>query len=380
MKKAIIIYVLLLVSFSTKAQTYDASNSLERRAIVQYTKDSRGIFKKQENVSLQEVSGVITCYGYNSKLHELYLLTEYSNCIVIVNDDLAKTLKKSKSIPQVKGNDLMPRIVYHLSELEKKIEKLNTNRIEQIKDSLAQAQADSLEKAKQNEKKKREAYRKAHEWRWLPVGKVDVGCSLCDYTAYYKDSIYICGIIRDTLYHASLEEGKLGFSYIQYHMTPIPNRLKNKDCFLYHVEAFSDSLASPSLFNKDVVEIVNDYNYFGYVEKLIKEAPYGFVDSWGWNDKYSEVTMSLKYTNLNKKTIKYIDVYFRITNDVGDVRKTGVFKGTGPVEEFGSGSWDWDSSRYYVAGDASQMSITQIILTYMDGTKVTLPKNKIHFN
>lgn len=30
--------------------------------------------------------------------------------------------------------------------------------------------------------------------------------------------------------------------------------------------------------------------------------------------------------NTNRNTIKYIDVYFKVTNDVGDLRKTGHFR------------------------------------------------------
>ena len=113
--------------------------------------------------------------------------------------------------------------------------------------------------------------------------------------------------------------------------------------------------------------------------KIRKDYPYGFVSDWSWNDKYSNVTLYLKYCNTNKKTIKYIDVHFKITNAVGDVRKTGVFKGTGPVESFKSGTWDWDSSHYYVAGDATRMELTQITLTFMDGTKKILSKNQIKY-
>jgi hypothetical protein len=84
--------------------------------------------------------------------------------------------------------------------------------------------------------------------------------------------------------------------------------------------------------------------------------------------------------NTNKKTIKYIDVYWVLKNDVGDVRKSGHFSGTGPLEEWSSASWEWDHSSYYVSGDASRMYLTKVIITYMDGTKVTIPKDKIWYN
>ena len=76
--------------------------------------------------------------------------------------------------------------------------------------------------------------------------------------------------------------------------------------------------------------------------------------------------------NTNRNTIKYIDVYFKVTNDVGDLRKTGHFQRTGALREFESASWEWDTSYYYVSGDASNMNITKVILTYMNGTKKVL--------
>ena len=117
-----------------------------------------------------------------------------------------------------------------------------------------------------------------------------------------------------------------------------------------------------------------------YVSKLKKEAPYGYFDSWDWNDEYSMVTFNFRYVNTNPKTIKYIAVYFKITNGVGDVRKTGYFQGTGPLKCGESASWDWDSSSYYVAGDASNMSITKVVITYMNGTKQVVSGKYLRFN
>ena len=45
-----------------------------------------------------------------------------------------------------------------------------------------------------------------------------------------------------------------------------------------------------------------------------------------------------------------------------------------------SANWSWDSSSYYVAGDASNMEITKVILTYMNGTQKVLGKSQFHVN
>jgi hypothetical protein len=72
--------------------------------------------------------------------------------------------------------------------------------------------------------------------------------------------------------------------------------------------------------------------------------------------------------NTNSKTIRYIDVYFKVTMVLVMLEKSDTFRNR-PLKEFESGSWEWDSSSYYVAGDASNMNITKVILTYMNGTK-----------
>ena len=78
--------------------------------------------------------------------------------------------------------------------------------------------------------------------------------------------------------------------------------------------------------------------------------------------------------------IKYLTVYFKITNDVGDVRKTGYFKGTGPLKEGETASWDWDTSSYFTSGDSTTLSITKLVLTYMNGTTQVVSGKYIKFN
>lgn len=382
MKKTLLLYILMLVFSQVNSQTYDASNSLGRIALVQYTKDERGFFKKQENVSLQEVSGVITNYGYNNKSHELYLLTEYANCVVTVNNDLAKILKKSKSIPQLKDKEVAEKNLFYNKELDRKIEVLNANRLKQIEDSIAQAKADSIEAVRQKEAKfkQQEAYRSSHSWKWLPIGGEEIKCSLCETKVKGEDSIFVLAMKNDTIYYIETKKGFLNKYYPKLHAASVPYKLKQNESYMNHTEVFADSLSFASQkMDPDFVDYFNHNCLADHVAEVMKEAPYGFVESWDWDKEYSMVTMELSYTNLNKKTIKYIDVNFKITNKVGDVRKTGVFKGTGPVEMLETSSWDWDSSYFFVEGDASRMYITQITLTYMDGTKKVLPRGQIKF-
>ena len=111
-----------------------------------------------------------------------------------------------------------------------------------------------------------------------------------------------------------------------------------------------------------------------------KKAPFGYIKNWGWDDEYSMVTFHIEYANTNSRTIKYLTVYFKITNDVGDIRTVGYFKGTGPVKKDTSASWNWDTSPYYTSGDASNMEITKIVITYMNGTKQVVTGKFLQFN
>ena len=142
MKKYCIIGILLFVAIALKAQNYNSSNSLARVALVYYVQDEKGFFQKKENVNLQEVSQVVSSYAYNKKSHELYLETERANCIVTVNDNLHKILKKSKSIPQMKDDELTAKSIEISKKLEERFSRLNQAREKHINDSIQKARED----------------------------------------------------------------------------------------------------------------------------------------------------------------------------------------------------------------------------------------------
>lgn len=173
--------------------------------------------------------------------------------------------------------------------------------------------------------------------------------------------------------------GGIGYTYITGHKSELSQSLKEYSPFRYHYEIFKDSLTDESE-DYDMITSELSYHYLDeYVKRLKKRAPYGFFTDWGWDSEYSCISFHFNYMNTNRNTIKYIDVYFKVTNDVGDLRKTGHFQGTGPLREFESASWEWDTSYYYVSGDASNMNITKVILTYMNGTKKVLTGNLLVF-
>ena len=386
MKRYLTFLACLIVASTLMAQNYNSSNSLARVALVYYSQDEKGFFHKKENVNLQEVSQVVSSYGYNKKSHELYLETEQANCIVTVNDDLHKILKKSKSIPQMKDDELAAKSAVVNKKLDEKFTLLNQAREKHINDSIQKAREDSIKKAREDsirlakQAKQKEDYRKAHNWKWVPVNKTRLTCSLCDKTFYDEDSIFCMGFRNDTLYHLTSEDMALDETYLKVHKLYVPASLKSNDKFRYHFEVYGDSLRAFKLVALEDPESFNSYTAYNALQKVRAKAPNGYFEDWGWNDEYGAITFHFKYTNTNKNTIKYIEVFWVVTNDVGDVRKTGSFRGTGPLEEWETASWNWDHSMYYVAGDATNMNITKVIITYMNGAKITIPKNKLQFN
>lgn len=397
-----ILFLLCVITFAivSSAETFDASNSRSRTAIVLYTIDAQGFYQKQSNVPVDIVDNIEYKYAYDKKNKNLYVTTPFGNYVIGLTEELAKLVKKDKTIPQLKEKEIDDIISMHNASLAEKYANLNLAREKHITDSInkvreqeriarEKARKDSIERS--NKEKALNSYRAQHNWHWLPIktkskysystgtSTVPMECALCDkiISSYSTDSIYVIGINNDTIFSTDYKNGLLDNRYIVIHAYKIPNELKQSDYYKQHIEAYADSLSSKTDYNTSLMEELNLFYLQEYVEKIKKEAPYGLFTEWAWDCEYSSVSFSFTYLNLNKRTIKYIDVYWKITNDVGDVRKTGHFKGTGPVEQYEFGSWNWDYSSYYVAGDASTMEFTKVIITYMNGQQQVLTKNMI---
>lgn len=376
---------MMLVCLAIHAQ-FSSVNSFMRKEIVSYTKNDKGFYVKTENKMTDVVNGVVENYAYAKKAQNLYVLTETSNVVVTLTKDYAKVIKKNKDIPQLSGEELAKVIEKHNEQLSEKFTALNREREQQVTDSINKARQDSIDEVNRRnaivaaQNKAREDYVSSHKCHEVPLGDNSMNCEICDEYINSKDVFYTLGIRNDSIYYATVKEGKLGLSYIEPHESKIPSSLNSDKDFLYHYEAFKDSLTEDSTDYAEMVRYLGYQYYVDYLARLKKAAPFGFVDEWGWDNEYSMVTFNIRYTNTNSKTIKYLTVYFKITNDVGDIRKTGYFQGTGPLKEGETASWDWDSSSYFTAGDASNMSITKIVLTYMNGAKQVVAGKYLRFN
>jgi len=394
MKRTSLLVLILLLGLMAKAQTYNSSNSLARVALVYYYQDANGFYQKRENVNLQEVLQIVSSYAYDKKSHELYVQTDRANCIVTVNDDLHKILKKSKSIPQLKGDELSAKVADVNTQLAAHFKYQNELRQKHINDSIQKAREDSIRKAREDsiqkaredsmriaEEKKAEEYRKTHNLHMIPTKSVSLKCVLCDQSLATEDTTFCYTILRDTIYVPGIEKGRYGIEYRHIHAAAVPAKMRFDKDYQYHMKIFKDTLENAIKdLSVEGADLLNYSYYLDYQKELKKEAPNGLFLDWEWDNEYSFISFSFTYLNTNKNTIKYIEVFWRVTNDVGDVRKTGSFKGTGPLEEWHSANWNWDNSLYYVAGDATKMEITKVIVTYMNGSKVTIPKNKVCFD
>ena len=386
MQRILTILVLLCLGFIALADDVNrgASPSV---AMTIYVPDEQGIYQKKTNVPVKSMEKSASCYAYDKKGKCLYFFTEFGNFAVKINDETSKVVKKDEKIPQLSGEELRSQIMHIDQLLEEKFTRLNANRRRVIADSIAavkeRQRLEAIERARQdsirraNEIVRLNRYRAEHKWRWVPVNVSRLDCSLCEESISVADSVFALTVSRDTIYFPTIENGLLGNKLTQIHICPVPSQLRDSESFNYHLEAFDDSIAATYHIQRQDVVRAN----IGYLDEVLaavdKQAPYGYFVDWDWADDYSMVTFEFAYFNTNKETIKYIDVYWKITNDVGDVRLTGHFKGTGPVRKNTTGHWNWDHSSYIVAGDATTMDLTKVIITYMNGKQQTLTKKMI---
>lgn len=384
MKRSILYLLLFLTCVCARAQ-YNAYNSFNRMMIVSWERGSDGYYHRIENKMVDEVFGVMKNYAYDKKARNLYVLTPNANVMITLEKDYAKVVKKNKMIPQLKGEDLNKAIETQTEALDNKFQLLNEQWRKHIEDSIAKARADSIERVREHERQlaaRRKAalmYRNTHNWRMVPTDNVDLYCTDCEKT-FSDDSTFCIGMRNDSLYFITTVEGDLDESYLKMHVASIPEELKDKSNFMYHCDIFRDSLSVDTLDYAGAMRYINYESFNNYVSRVKNKAPYGFFEKWSWGNEYSMVTFDFTYTNLNAKTIKYITVFFKITNDVGDVDCTGHFTGTGPLKQYETASWDWDSSTYFTSGDSSKMKITRVVLTWMNGKKQAIPDNYLWFN
>lgn len=369
---------------------YSSYNYIKRQIIVKYDKGPDGLFHKVENKLVDSVDSVELFYAFDKKHNDLYVMTFSGNYKITLNDESAKNIKQDKNIPKVKDKEL-PTIVSNVNDvLAKRFQLINKKHEHTIKLKREKEIADSIAEVKRLEELKieqqriseekenrRKEYKDNHIWSIIPIKGIKVNCEIdgCNDTQYL-DSVFCIKIIGDTLFY--LTEYNLQFNQTQtvIHAAFISDELKNNKDFIYHIDVFKDSLMTYGNFNSiNDVKILNQKFYDISINNLKQIAPFGFIINYSWNLENNFLNcFKLSYANLNKQTVKYLDIYWAILNDVGDVRCRGHFSGTGPVKFGNVGDWIWDKDLYYYieSRDATKLKITKLIITYMDGHKKIL--------
>lgn len=358
---------------TNEPRIFSKSNTTSIIALSIYEKDNNGYYHLSKNKPVDIIKDAET-YAYDKKTRKLYVETYNGNYEITLNKELAGIYKKNKFIPQVNGD----KLIYIINKVNNKLS-ANFNKINEDVKIAEQQKKKIQEQERQNEIKKTN-YIKTHEWNILPIGNIPLKCDYCDYYIT-TDTLFIYSMKNDSICYASIEKFDLGTTIIKWHVSKIPDYTKKDKKFAFHCNAFKDSLNNHQFdFDKGLIEYMNAKNFLDALDIIKKRAPNGYFVDWGWDNEYGCITFNFTYMNTSPKPIKYIKVYWTIRNDVGDVRGSGSFSGTGPVESLTLASWEWNHSSYYVAGDASKMRITKVVITYMNGTTKTLTGNNIIFN
>lgn len=335
-------------------------------------------------------------YSYDKKNSRYYF---YSNNVIGYYNPTKKadirSLKKNISaynVPSVTLEDI-PQIKHNARIILDKIYNLKNDSIKEVRRIAMEKQRekeikDSIE-AMKRKAEKQEEYRNNHSWHNLCLDyAIKMNCKFCN-LEHLERTFYVLSLSSDTIYYLQDVPNikMLGRSLSTMHYAEINDVLKQNKTFKEYLEIWHDSLALHNDYTNDAAQMINLSTYLKFKSDIKKEAPYGFVENWGWNLNYADgVEPYFSFYNTSDKTIKYVDFYFTLYNAVGDKcylrynkSYTGNVRGVGPVEPNSLGSWEWERATHYTSADASEMKITKIVITYMDKTVKTLTGNAIKY-
>lgn len=392
-KRKILFFIALLAACLIPTLAQYLKPGQEGRALVLYKKDAQRFYTKNISVAgvpKEEDIVKVICLDKKNKL--LYVATDEGVYELSLDKEQFNHLKKDKSIPQLKKDEVWEAVNVYSNQLDNSINSYNKLRSQEIADSIVQEQIrlDSLRKAREKaiadsiaraeeqrrQEQKREEYCRTHSPYVVP--------NPGNLTDVYSDEKVNLG---DSISIASVNDGKVALYYY-----PISDELKGIDfiyvvdldqClkdpeFSYHYQVFPDSLNNrlPDISEEQCLK--NNKIYWDRVFAWVnKQFPNGYVDGYGWDNEYGRVTFEVSYMNTTYKTIKYISFDVGFYNAVDDLRCSGTFNCTGPVEPFRSGQWECDNSYIFTRGDESYCRIKRITITYTNGKKVVLAGNKI---
>ncbi len=408
MKKYLfVLFGLSLLSFKLMAQEYISPSKYYIRGkitinfLYQYRLGSDGFYHYFETNGVDFLSnehseystateGLEHFYCYDNNSNMFYYYTE--NTIGYYNPDhpnyikFIKNCMKDGHVKKVKEDEALLLTRNVLKKLKEKYNKKNDSIAELKRIARERFVKDSIETA-QKKVKEQEAYRLNHDWRDLAMSKAySLECEFCD-SRHYMKNYRVMSISADTLYYL-LEKpdmSYLGINFVGIHFSALTTDFKNDKQFKEYISIWRDSIANNNSFSNKDAAIFNLIQYNEFKDKVCKVAPNGFIQKWGWELNSADgIEPYFCFFNTSKKTIKYVDFYFSVFNAVGDKcylkydkSYIGNVRGVGPVEPFYAGSWNWERATHYTSGDASEMRIVKLVITYMDGTVKTIPRDAI---
>jgi len=410
MKKVFLLICSTLFSVCMLAQEFVAPRALFFRSqaqidfFAQFRKGDDGLyhyyettnvdyFSKEYNKSRGSIEGLEHMYCYDNKNDMFFFYTD--NTIGYYHPTQPQTIKFFKkcmeegNVKKVKKQEAMLLTEGILKKMDETHKRKNDSIVESRRIKREKFVRDSIETAKR-EAKEHDAFRKTHDWRDLSVSRnYGIKCNFCDKSHNMKD-YRVLYLNADTLYYL-LEEPEaryIGINLIGIHYSTLTEEFKNDYRYKDYINIWRDSLANHSDFSTKNADVFNLVLYNEFKDKVMAAAPTGFMQKWGWNLNSAQgIEPYFSFFNTSKKTIKYVDFYFSIYNPVGDRcylryenSYIGNVRGVGPVEPFDSGSWAWDRATHYTSADASEMRIVKLVITYMDGTKKTIPNSSIIYD
>lgn len=378
--------------FTSKTQVY---------FVGQYRKGGDGLYHylemKGREVSSTEYNkyteGLEHFYCYDKNSNMFYFYTDntigYYNPTVSNNINFLKNYMKKadvKKVNEAEATILMENIIKGMNE---KYDRMNDSIAEIKRIAREKFVKDSIETA-QKKAKEQEEYRKNNDWHDLQLSTShSLKCQFCD-SYHSMDYMYIISLSADTVYylHDDTDITLLGNKFKILHYSAMPSDLKNDIKFKKYVNIWRDSIANNNSFSNQDAAVFNLIQYNEFKDKIYSIAPNGFMQYWGWKLNSAQgIEPYFCFFNSSKKTIKYVDFYFSVFNAVGDKcylkferSYIGNVRGVGPVEPFDSGSWSWDMATHYTSGDASEMRIVKLVITYMNGTTKTIPNSAIIYD
>ncbi len=380
MKKLQLLFVLMLLPMVAFAQLVPNLTDNEWTVLFQWVMKDDGYYHLEEGGQLSEDINSIKVITHNKKKNEMYAADEKGCYHVKLHPNWSAYVKNEYKYEKLNEEEVQAEIERIKRDFEIKIADEN-NRIKLKREAAKQA---AIKKEKEKEAARQQElaeYKKKHPNYWdLPINGFSNKCLLCD--RYNTGNVV--KISGDTVFTCSVETGLFGFKKQELHALVLTD--KDKSLLATHMQVYGDSLKKSKI---DLLAATG-FNYqesLKYLEHIKKKAPFGFIERWGWELNSADgIEPSFSFFNTSKKTIKYLDFYFSIYNAVGDRcylkydrSYIGKVRGVGPVESYESGSWNWDRATHYTSGDATEMRIIKLVITYMDGTQKTIPKNMIVF-